>query len=86
MTDTERKEYLNFAYHMAYQLTPDLKDMHMTETAAEVRSAATMIERLVNEVLGLQHRIELNNARHEEQIKRIERKHAELALDYLEQE
>ena len=86
MTDAERKEYLNFAYHMAYQLTPDLKDMQMNETAADVRDAATMIERLVNEVLGLQHRIELNDSRHKKQIKRIEREYAELALDYLEQE
>ena len=80
MNTDDRKRYATHAEHLAWTLTPDLKEMHMCETAKDVRLAATMISELMGEVDRLTHLVEYNNQRHEKHVRRLELKLAEAHL------
>lgn len=57
MTQDDRNNALQHAQYLAYQLAPDLRDMHMIETAKDVREAAKIIERLDNHCKALEHKL-----------------------------
>lgn len=54
MTRDQKNQYFDHAQFLVYTLLPDLQEMGMTQTAADLRKAATIIETLLSHVTHLE--------------------------------